>query len=149
MADRDGLSPGARRARALFRAGGLGGVVLAVLVVLAFLFLRGPDAGLSALVAAAVTLGFLGLGQWVQVRMADAPPVTMMMAWLVSYLLRVGVPGIFLVVAMARPEYVATMDRTAVAASTVAAVVGWLAAEIRAYSRLRIPVFDQTDDTGG
>lgn len=139
------LSANARRARTLLRAGLLGGTVVAVVAVLALL-LRGPDAGLSALVAAAVTLGFMGLGQWVQVRMADAPPVRMMAAWLISYLLRVGVPGVFLVVAVARPELLAGMDRLAVAGTTIAVVVGWLAAEIRAFTRLRIPVFDEPDD---
>lgn len=140
------LSANAGRARTLFRAGLLGGTVVAVVAVLALWLLRGLDAGLSALVAAAVTLGFMGLGQWVQVRLADAPPVKMMTAWLISYVFRVGVPGVFLVVAVARPERLAGMDRIAVAATTIAVVVGWLATEIRAFSRLRIPVFDEPDD---
>ncbi|MFT4217373.1 MAG: hypothetical protein QM619_09360 [Micropruina sp.] len=147
MAPERKLSANAARARTLLRAGALGGTVLAVVTVAAALIWRGPASGLSALIAAVTTLAFMGLGQLIQVGTADAPPQQMMVAWLISYAARVGVPGIGLVVASARPELLAAMDRIAVAGATVAVVVGWLAAEIRAFTRLRIPVFDQTDDT--
>mgnify|MGYP001000902806 CR=1 FL=1 len=49
--------------------------------------------------------------------------------------------------AAANPERLAGMDRTAVAITTIAVVVGWLAAEIRVFSKLRIPVFDPPEDT--
>lgn len=120
---------------------------MALFVVPLMLWLRGPAAGLSALVAALAVLAFMGLGQWVQVRFADAPPQRMMLAWFASYLLRVGVPGVVLFAAAANPERLAGMDRTAVAITTIAVVVGWLAAEIRVFSKLRIPVFDPPEDT--
>lgn len=141
------LSANARRARTLLRAGALGGTVVAVLAIVGVLVLRGPSAVVSAVIAACVTLGFMGLGQLIQVRTADAPPQQMMLAWLISYLVRVGLPALLLVAASARPELLAAMDRSAVGLTTVAVVVGWLSFEIHAFSRLRIPVFDQTDDT--
>ncbi len=124
----------------------MGGHIIALFVVPAMLWLRGPVGGLCALIAALGTLAFMGLGQWVQVRMADAPPQRMMIAWFASYLLRVGVPGLILLTAAANPERLAGMDRIAVAVTTIAIVVGWLSAEIWVFSRLRIPVFDPPED---
>ncbi|MFT3970320.1 MAG: hypothetical protein QM695_08570 [Micropruina sp.] len=146
MADRK-LSANARRARTLLRAGVLGGTVFAVLAVVGVTIVRGPAAFISAVVAAFVTLVFMGLGQLIQVRTADAPPQQMMLAWLISYVVRVGLPALLLVAASARPELLAAMDRIGVGITTVAVVLGWLSFEIHAFSRLRIPVFDQTDDT--
>lgn len=140
------LSANARRARTLLRAGALGGTVFAILAVVGVLIFRGPSAIISAVIAACVTLAFMGLGQLIQVRTADAPPQQMMLAWLISYLVRVGLPALLLVAASARPELLAAMDRVGVGYTTVAVVIGWLSFEIRAFSRLRIPVFDQTDD---
>ena len=145
--DRAPISANTQRARQLMAGGALGGHIVALFVVPLMLWLRGPAAGLSALVAALAVLAFMGLGQWVQVRFADAPPQRMMLAWFASYLLRVGVPGVVLFAAAANPERLAGMDRTAVAITTIAVVVGWLAAEIRVFSKLRIPVFDPPDDT--
>lgn len=146
MAERK-LSANARRARTLMRAGALGGTVFALLAIVGVTIVRGPAALVSAIVAACVTLGFMGLGQLIQVRTADAPPQQMMLAWLISYVVRVGLPALLLVAASARPELLAAMDRIGVGLTTVAVVVGWLSFEIRAFSRLRIPVFDQTDET--
>ena len=125
----------------------MGGHIVALFVVPLMLWVRGPAAGLSTLVAALATLAFMGLGQWVQVRFADAPPQRMMIAWFASYLLRVGLPGLVLVAAAANPERLAGMDRFAVAITTILVVTGWLAAEIWVFSRLRIPVFDPPEDT--
>lgn len=128
-------------------AGALGGHAVALITVPIFWVVGGTPSGLSALVAAVGTLAFMGIGQAIQVRMADAAPQRMMIAWLASYLVRVGVPGLILLLVTANPERVAGMDRRAVAITTMVVVVGWLAAEIRTFSRLRIPVFDQSDDT--
>jgi hypothetical protein len=38
------------------------------------------------------------------------------------------------------------MDRVAIAVSAIVVVLGWLAAEIWTFSRLRIPVFDPPQD---
>ena len=125
----------------------MGGHIVALFVVPLMLWVRGPAAGPSALVAALATLAFMVLGQWVHVRFADAPPQRMMIAWFASYLLRVGLPGLVLVAAASNPERLAGMDRFAVAITTILVVTGWLAAEIWVFSRLRIPVFDPPEDT--
>ena len=145
--ERREVSANARRARQLLAGGAMGGHAAALIAVPLFFIARGPAAGLSALIAALATLAFMGLGQWVQVRMADAPPERMMLAWLISYLIRVGVPGAVLEVALANPERLAGMDRVAVAATTMIVVVAWLIAEIWVFRRLRIPVFDPPADS--
>lgn len=142
------VSASERRARQLLAGGAFGGHVAALIMVPLFFITRGPAAGLSALIAALGTLAFMGLGQWIQVRMADAPPARMMLAWLLSYGLRVGVPGVVLMVALANPERLAGMDRLAVAVTTMGVVLAWLIAEIWVFSRLRIPVFDPPADSG-
>lgn len=145
MADRT-ISANAKRARQLFSAGAFGGHLVAVFVVPLLLLVRGPEAGLSGLVAALGVLAFMGLGHWVQLMFADAPPRTLMMAWFASYVIRVGLPLIALVAISANAERFAGMDRTAVAITAIAIVVGWLTAEIWMFTRLRIPVFDPPAD---
>ena len=125
----------------------MGGHAVALIAVPIFWLVGGTASGLSALVAAVGTLAFMGIGQAIQVRLADAPPQRMMIAWLASYVVRVGVPGLVLLLVTANPERLVGMDRRAVAITTMVVVVGWLAAEITIFSRLRIPVFDQSDDT--
>lgn len=137
------------RARRLLAAGALGGHAVALIAVPAFWLTGGSAGGVSALLSALATLAFMGLGQAIQVRMADADPQRTMVAWLFSYVVRVGVPGAVLLLASADPSRLAGMDRAAVAVTTATVVMGWLANEIRTFNRLRLPVFDQTDDTAG
>ncbi|MEZ5200491.1 MAG: hypothetical protein R2742_03915 [Micropruina glycogenica] len=93
----------------------------------------------AALVAALAYLGVHGPGPW-QVRSVDAPPQRMMLAWFASYLLRVGAGRRCCSPRRPTFERLAGMDRTAVAITTIAVVVGLAAAEIRVFSKLRIPV---------
>ena len=125
----------------------MGGHAVALIAVPIFWLVGGTASGLSALVAAVGTLAFMGIGQAIQVRLADAPPQRMMIAWLASYVVRVGVPGLVLLLVTANPERLVGMDRRAVAVCAVVVVLGWRAAGITACSRRRIPVFDQSDDT--
>ena len=125
----------------------MGGHIVALFVVPLMLWVRGPAAGLSALVAALATLAFMGLGQWVQVRFADAPPQRMMIAWFASYLLRVGLPGLVAGGRGRKPRTARRHGPVRVAITTILVVTGWLAAEIWVFSRLRIPVFDPPEDT--
>lgn len=143
MRERAALSVKARHARTLLSAGALGGHLAALVVVPTMFALRGEAGGLAALIASLATVAFMGVGQLVQVTMADADPQRLLLASLASYAIRVSVPAGMLIVAGSDPTRLAGMDRLSLAVSTIVVVLGWLIAEIRAFSRLRIPVFDE------
>ena len=57
-----------------------------------------------------------------------------------------GVVAIALIALSSDPARLAGMDRVAVAVTAIVVVLGWLAAEIWTFTRLRIPVFDPPPD---
>lgn len=116
---------------------------MALIVVPTLYVLRGEAAGLTALIAAIATLAFMGIGQLVQVAMADAEPSALLLASVASYVIRVLVPAGLLVAISSDPARLAVLDRMALSISTIGVVLGWLIGEIRAFSQLRIPVFDE------
>lgn len=139
-------SPTALRARRLLAAGAAGGHAAALIVVPVLFLARGWEPGVTALVTAIGVLAFMGIGQYVQVRMADAEPRNLLLGALISYAIRVSVPTVMLIALEANPARF-SFDRPSVAITTIVVVLGWLAAEILAFSRLRIPVFDEPDES--
>lgn len=138
-------SPNVLRARRLLAGGAAGGHAALLVCVVVFGITGGVPGAVSAALAGVLTIAFFTIGQAVQVLVADADPRRVLLAALLSYAGRIGALGVLLVVALANRERLSGMDPTAVAVSTIAVVVGWLAAEIWVFSRLRIPVFDQTE----
>lgn len=139
------VSPNARRARQLLTGGAIGGNLALVACVLGFGVAAGLPGAASAGVAGALVIAFFVIGQLVMVWLADADPRRVLLAALISYAGRVGALGALLALVLANRARFAGMDPTAVVITTIAVVVGWLAGEIRAFSRLRIPVFDETE----
>lgn len=134
------------RARRLLVGGLVGGHLGAFVVTVAFWLAGGPNAGIWAAVAAAVTLAFSTIGQAVQVIVADADARVVMVASLGSYVLRVSVLGLLLVIVLQNAPRFVALDPVAVVVGTIVVVITWLAGEFRVYSRLRIPVFDPPDE---
>lgn len=130
------------RARRLLAGGAAGGAAALAVAVAVFGLVAAARGALSALVAGLVTLGFFAVGQGVQVLVADAAPVQVLLAALLSYLVRVIGLGVLLWFALADPARSAAIDAQAVVFTTIGVVVGWLAAQLWVFSRLRIPVFD-------
>lgn len=141
-------SPARGRARRLAVGGLAGGGLAGVLALLAHWAVVGPSALPTVAVAAGVTLLFFVLGQAVQVVLADAHPLQVTIAALGSYVIRVFGLGVVLIVVLSRPDR-AGLAPIPLVVTTIAVVIGWLAGEFIAYSRLRIPVFDSTDAPGG
>ncbi|MFT4296478.1 MAG: hypothetical protein QM582_13805 [Micropruina sp.] len=135
-------SPNVRRARQLLAGGATGGHAAALIVIGVLFFVRGPESLASSGLTALAVLAFFGIGQLVQIWVADAAPQIVLTAALGSYAFRVGLPAIALIAISSDPERLAQMDRVAVAVTAIVVVLGWLAAEIWTFSRLRIPVFD-------
>jgi hypothetical protein len=140
---RRGPSANTRRAQRLLMAGVAGGHAALLACVVAFALAGGWPGALSAAIAGVVTIAFFTIGQAVQVVVADAPARRILIASLASYVLRVTVLGLLLALALDNADWVAWLDPVAVAATTIAVVIGWLAVELWVYSRMRIPVYDE------
>ena len=133
------------RARRLLVGGAVGGHAALTVCVVAFGLTGGVPGAISAALAGILTIAFFTIGQAVQVLVADADPRTVLFASLVSYIARVGGLGALLALALSNAEKLTSMNTTAVAATTIVVVLGWLGAEIWVFSRLRLPVFDETE----
>ena len=130
------------RARRLLRAGLAGAAAAALPCLLVAGLVHGRDGVLSAAAAVVVVLFFYGVGQYVMVRTADASAWTLMAVSMVSYGFRAGVLGVLLWAFLTYADRWPDMIPVVLFATTVAVVVGWLAAEIWTFAHLRIGVFD-------
>lgn len=102
---------------------------------------QGPGALAGAAAGGAVTWLFFVLGQLVQIALADAEALIAMMSAMLSYVIRV--VGLVLAAVLLN-RFLPDLDGLAIAVAAIAVAVGWTAAEIWAYTRLRIPVFDSS-----
>ncbi|HAM45769.1 MAG TPA: hypothetical protein DCM67_12210 [Propionibacteriaceae bacterium] len=145
MAEGRALSPRGRALRLL--VAGTGGAAVAwVLAALGFWLFAGPATLIAVLIGGLITIGFFVLGQLVQVALASAEPIVVMMASLISYLFRVVAVALVAAWIVKRVPWV---DGRQLGVTILIVLAGWLAAEVFAFSRLRVPAFDppqgQTD----
>lgn len=148
---RPGPSLASVRARRLL-AGGLAGAHLTASLCLAVFGFRDGLAGLAtAALSAALVVLFYTVGQWVQVRVADAPARTIFLTSVASYVARVSVLGVLLVAYLRLADGTSQLLAVPMVITAVATVVGWLTGEVIVFSRLRILNFDepiQVDERG-
>jgi hypothetical protein len=135
--------PQTNRGRGLWLLGwgGGGALVTWILAMVGFGLAQGPGALAGAAAGGAVTWVFFVLGQLVQVALADAEALIAMMSAMLSYVIRV--VGLVLAAVLLN-RFLPDLDGLAIAVAAIAVAVGWTAAEIWAYTRLRIPVFDSS-----
>lgn len=137
------------RARKLLLGGLAGGVVASVAAVLGLGLLYGRPGLVAALLAAAMVLFFYTVGQFVMVMFADAGARTLMAVSMGSYTMRVAVLGLVLLAYNQNKQAWPALEPMAVFIATIVVVVGWLAAEILVFTRLRISVFDELAESPG
>lgn len=142
----DPPSPNRTRAGRLLAGGLLGGGLAALPAIAGFWIASGPAAGWTAVAAAAGVLAFFAVGQGLQVAVADASAQLVLVVALGSYLVRVGAFGVLMMAGLGGAAGVRAFDPTALVVTTIAVVVGWITGEVVAYTRLRIPVFDSTEN---
>ncbi|SDE19393.1 hypothetical protein SAMN04489747_2760 [Auraticoccus monumenti] len=136
----------ADRARRLLVGGMVGAHVLALPVLIGFAVADGARALVSGLFGLALVVFFHAVGQATQIRFAGSDPRTLMRASLLSYALRTALLGLAVVGWVnLPPESQARVNPMALSMVAAAAVVGWMVALVRTYSRLRIPVYDEPD----
>jgi hypothetical protein len=135
------------RARKLLLAGLAGGLVAAVVSLVAFGLLDGRRGVISAALGAGLTLFFYLVGQMVMVLFADAGARTLLVASLASYTGRVTALGLVLLSYNRHRDAWPALLPIAIFVTTIAVVVGWLAVEVFVFSRLRIGVYDTDYNT--
>ena len=137
------LSVNASRVRQLLVGGLLAGMAVGIGAVSVSWFVAGRSAALVVACVVAVVVAFFALGQAVQLWCADQDPTVVLVVALLSYVARVVAIG-FLVLGVLSQPGPWSDHRPWVLGASLATVAGWLAGEIWAYSRLRIPVFGET-----
>lgn len=135
------------RARKLLFGGLAGGLVAAVVSLAIFGIMFGTRGLVSAAIAAAMVLFFYVVGQLVMVMFADAGARTLMGVSMASYTARVAILGILLLTYNNNREMWPSVIPMAIFVSTVLVVLGWLAAELLVFSRLRIGIYDEPADS--
>lgn len=133
-------APDARQRALRLLLAGLGGAAVAwIIAAVGF----GVFVGVAALpavgVAGLITVGFFALGQAVQVALARAEPIVVMMASVVSYLFRVVAVAWAALWIVERWPW---LDGRQLGVTILIVLSGWLAAEVFAFARMRVPAFD-------
>lgn len=135
-------SPLAARAMQLLRAGLVGCHVVGLTAIGLMMVARGLPGMVSAALGVATVVGFFAVGQGVQVVLADRDPKSLLWGSIVSYVARVSLLGAALAAYLGFRDELAGLDTVALFVGVVAAVAGWVGAEIVAYSRMRVPAYD-------
>lgn len=132
----------ARRAKSLLLGGTLGAAAVLTLALLGVVLVAGWGALPSAVVGGLAGLIFFMGGQAIQVAVANRSAAIVTGAALGAHVLQVaGVTAIFLGFEVYGAA-LGVLDRNALFAGVAGVTVGWVAGMIRAFTRLRIPVFD-------
>ncbi len=118
--------------------GSLVPTVLVAALVVAGGALFGARAAWSAVLGAALVIGLFSVSLLVMRRTAHVDPATAMAIVLATYTLKILALGIVLVLL----RDAAWLDGRALACNVIACTLVWLATELRAFTRLRIPVTD-------
>ena len=124
----------------LRRASAVSGAVALVCVVVAWIW-QGSASGLSALIGGAIVVGFFGARLVVMAKVTRARPQLIMMTAMVVYSVKVVLLG----VAMLLLTRVDGISGPALGFTVIITAVVWLAAELRGFMKLRIPIF-MTDE---
>lgn len=130
------------RARRLLIAGLLGAHAVAVPCVLGFGIIGGRSHLASAGLGFALVVLFSTIGQLIMVRLSQSRPEIVMLGALASYLGRCALLTVAVAWVWTQPQLLATLEPGALVTATVVTVLGWLAAEILCFTRMRIPAYD-------
>ncbi|MGL4832118.1 MAG: hypothetical protein ACRCWS_06060 [Propionibacteriaceae bacterium] len=129
------------RAMYLLLGGLLGVHACAVPVLIACAWLRGKGGCVAALLALAVVIFCFGVGQAVQVGLAESAPPVVLAGSLASYAVRMGLLGLMLW-AMRNHAQQLHLHTRVFFFSVVVLTVGWFLGEVMTFMRLRFPVYD-------
>lgn len=115
-------------------------LVTGVAAVLAFVVTtvwQGFSAGLSSLIGGAIVIAFFGARLIVMRKVTEKNPHMIMMTAMVVYTVKIVLLGVAMVVLTRVPG----ISGPALGFTVIITAVVWLAAELRGFMKLRIPVF--------
>jgi MFS family permease len=141
---REGTGPSIHvvRARKLLFGGLAGGLGAGLLVIIVYTIIEGTRGLGSAAFGAALVLFFYAVGQLVMVRLADAGARTLLMGSMASYVGRVVILGLILLIFSQNAHSWTWLDTKALFVAAIAVVAGWIVIEMVVFSRLRIAIYD-------
>ncbi|MEW1956210.1 hypothetical protein [Kineococcus sp. NPDC059986] len=134
--------------RVLLRRSLTVGAAVAVVCLVVAALMAGVDGLLSALIGSAMVLVFFGARLVVMRRTARSNPQLVLVAALGVYTVKIVLLGVAMILLMG----VSWINGPALGLSVIACAVGWLAAEMHAFVKLRVPVFGASaprDQDGG
>ena len=114
----------------------------APVIVLGFWVTRHTRGGLAALLGVAIAVVFFASGLYVMKRVTNANPLSVLAGAMAVYLGQVIFLGL-VIVALSGADW---LDGTAFGLSILAVAFIWQLSQIRAFVRLRKPVYDATAD---
>jgi hypothetical protein len=126
----------------LLKAGLVGCHVAGLTAIGLMMALRDMPGLVSALLGVAAVVLFFAVGHGVQVVVVDRDPRQVLWASVASYVVRVSLLGAALAGYTAFQSRLSGLDTIALFVGVCAGVFGWVTAEILAFSRMRIPVYD-------
>ena len=130
---------------AMLRGALLPTAVVSVPVVLACWWWQGGPGLVGAMLGALLTVAFFGTSLVVMRRTTRLEPMMVMAVALLTYLTKIGLLGLFLVLT-GNAEW---LSGECFAIAVVAAALIWLPLEVRAYARARLSVYDEPHTTPG
>ncbi|MFD2079517.1 hypothetical protein [Actinopolymorpha cephalotaxi] len=133
------------RVTPLLRGALLPTLVVAALVVAASTVVAGSRGLVGASVGAAVVLVFSGVGLLAMRAVRTMYPEVVLLVAVGSYFVRVVIFGGLLAILGTVDGIDDVLNRTATALAVLACVATWLAGELRAFVRMRQPIYDFDD----
>ncbi|SDQ73410.1 hypothetical protein [Quadrisphaera sp. DSM 44207] len=132
--------------RAMLRGGLVPTLVVAVLALAVAVATGGARGAAGSLLASAVVVASFSSGLLVLSRVArTAPPITVMAVALLTYTTKVGLLGLLLLLVGGA----SWLSGDAFGLTAVATALVWLAGELRAFTRVRTLVFDESGPARG
>ncbi|QNN51960.1 hypothetical protein [Nocardioides mesophilus] len=110
--------------------------------------LGGAPALVGALIGAAMVALFFGLGALVLDVVAGLAPAMSLLVALMTYTLKVVLVGLTFVALSRSGALEGSVDGRWLGGTVIAATIGWLAAQVLASTRARIPVYDLPETPG-
>jgi ATP synthase protein I len=129
-------------ALAMLRGAVVAAMVVGVNATVIAAVASGLDGLWGALLGLLMVITFSGLGLLVLHASRRSSPTTQLAVALASYTGRIGLFGLLLALALGSESLAENVDLTALGITALVVVAGWMAGEIWAWARLRVPIYD-------
>lgn len=133
------------RVTPLLRGALLPTLAVAAVAIAASTAFAGTRGLVGALLGAAVVITFSGGGLLALRAVRQMYPEVVLLVAVGSYVLRVVIFGVLLALVGSLNGVDSVVHRTATALTVLVCVVAWLAGELRAFVRMRVPLYDLDD----